>query len=45
MSLIHSCELTGANAFDYLRQLQCHAAELIANPSAWMPWNYPQRLA
>jgi len=44
MSLIHSCELAGANAFDYLIQLQRHAAELTANPAAWMPWNYRQHL-
>ena len=40
MSLIHTCELTGANPFDYLTQLQRHASELADNPSAWMPWNY-----
>jgi transposase len=40
MSLIHSCELAGANPFDYLTQLQRHTSELAANPSAWMPWNY-----
>jgi transposase len=40
MSLVHTCELTGANAFDYLTELQRHASELVANPSAWMPWNY-----
>ncbi len=45
MSLIHTCELAGANAFDYLSQLQRHAVELEANPAAWMPWNYQQRLA
>ena len=45
MSLIHTCELAGANAFDYLSQLQRHAVELAANPSAWMPWNYHQHLA
>lgn len=45
MSLIHTCELAGANAFDYLTQLQRHARELAANPSAWMPWNYQERLA
>jgi hypothetical protein len=28
------------NAFDYLSQLQRHTAELAANPTAWMPWNY-----
>jgi hypothetical protein len=28
MSLIHTCELNGANPFDYLTELQRHAAEL-----------------
>jgi transposase len=45
MSLIHTCELAGVNAFDYLSQLQRHAAELRDNPAAWMPWNYQQHLA
>ena len=39
MSLIHTCELNGANPFDYLTELQRHAAELAAHPPAWMPWN------
>ncbi len=39
MSLIHTCELADANPFDYLNELQRHASELAANPSAWMPWN------
>jgi transposase len=42
MSLIHTCELCGANAFEYLTELQKHAAELACNPAKWMPWNYPQ---
>jgi transposase len=44
MSLIHSCELNGANAFDYLTELQKHSAELAKNPAAWMPWNYGEAL-
>jgi transposase len=40
MSLIHTCELCGGNPFDYLTELQKHAAELKQNPSSWMPWNY-----
>ena len=40
MSLIHTCQLCGANPFDYLTALQNHAAELSANPARWMPWNY-----
>jgi transposase len=45
MSLIHTCELNGINAFDYLTELQRHAAELSANPSEWLPWNYRETLA
>ena len=44
MSLIHTCEVNGANPFDYLTALQKHAAELARNPSAWMPWNYSETL-
>ena len=45
MSLIHTADLAGANAFDYLTALQRHAAELTQAPAAWMPWNYRQSLA
>jgi len=44
MSLIHSCELCGANAFDYLTELQGHAVELASRPARWMPWNYRETL-
>ncbi len=44
MSLIHTCQLCGANSFDYLIQLQRHARELAACPAAWMPWNYRDTL-
>jgi transposase len=44
MSLIHTCELNGANPFDYLIELQKHASELVKNPAAWMPWNYQETL-
>ena len=44
MSLIHSCQLCGANSFDYLTELQRHAQELAASPAEWMPWNYRQAL-
>jgi len=43
MSLIHTCELAGANPFDYLTELQRHVSELVAKPSAWMPWNFLQQ--
>ena len=44
MSLIHTAELSGANTFDYLVELQRHAKELKENPSEWMPWNYQETL-
>jgi transposase len=44
MSLIYTCQLCGANAFDYLTELDRHAKELSANPQDWMPWNYRQTL-
>ena len=40
MSLIHTCELCGANPFDYLNELPRHATELKRSPQEWMPWNY-----
>jgi transposase len=43
-SLIHTCELVGANPFDYLTEIQRHAQELAAKPAEWMPWNYRQTL-
>jgi transposase len=45
MSLIHTCQLCGANSFDYLTELQRHAGELEVNPAEWMPWNYRETLA
>lgn len=45
MSAIHTCELNGANPFDYLTALQRQAAALRTMPSAWMPWNYQETLA
>jgi hypothetical protein len=44
MSLIHTCELNGANPFEYLTELLRHSAELLAHPAEWMPWNYRQTL-
>jgi hypothetical protein len=42
MTLIHTCQLCGAN--DYLTQVQRHASKLAAKPAEWMPWNYRQTL-
>jgi transposase len=44
MSLIHTCQLCGANSLDYLIEIQRHARELAARPSEWMPWNYRDTL-
>jgi transposase len=44
MSLIHTCELGGADPFDYLTQLQRHAEDVFRNPKDWMPWNYRESL-
>ena len=45
MNLIHTCQLCGANSFDYMIELQRHAHELQANPAEWMPWNYRETIA
>ena len=45
MSLIYTCQLSGANPFEYLTELQRHSEELAANPREWMPWNYKETLA
>jgi transposase len=45
MSLIHTCQLCGANSFDYLIELQRHVRELAVCPAEWMPWNYRDTLA
>jgi transposase len=45
MSLIYTCELNGAGAFDYLNRLQLGAADVTEHPDRWMPWNYRDNLA
>jgi hypothetical protein len=44
MSLIHTCQLNGVNPFDYLTELQTHAADLACRPQDRMPWNYRETL-
>jgi hypothetical protein len=44
MSLIHSCELNGANPFDYLTELQRHSAELRAGAFTFAPAPPPAAL-
>ena len=45
MSFIHTCELNGVNAFDYLTELQRHSEAVKRNPAGWMPWNYREAVA
>jgi hypothetical protein len=40
MTLIHTAELNGINAFDYLVALLRHPKEIAERPGEWMPWNY-----
>jgi transposase len=40
MSLIYTCQLNGANPFDYLNSLQRNAMAVAVAPANWMPWNY-----
>lgn len=40
MSLIHTCELCGVNAFDYLTALLRVGERTAADPVKWLPWNY-----
>ena len=44
MSLIHTAELNGENAFDYLVALLRHPVQIAANPAEWMPWNFRMTL-
>ena len=44
MSLIHTCELEGVNAFEYLVALQQHANAVKETPGAWLPWTYRETL-
>jgi len=44
MSLIHTCRLNGENPLDYITGLQKYSADVFANPSRWLPWNYKDRL-
>jgi len=44
MSLIYTCQRSGADPFHYLTALQRHAAALTATPLDWLPWNYRDTL-
>jgi hypothetical protein len=40
-SVIATCLQAGINALEYLVAVQNHRPQVFANPSAWLPWNYP----
>ncbi len=40
MTLIHTAELHGVNAFEYLTTLLRHARDLADDPGAWLPWTF-----
>ena len=44
LSLIHTAELCGANAFDYLNTLSRNAKLVAKTPADWLPWNYRETL-
>jgi hypothetical protein len=44
MSLIVTCQLAGANPFDYLTEIQRNVAAVAKDPASWMPWNYRAKL-
>ncbi len=43
-SLIFTAAQNDINPHDYLTMLLKHEGEVINNPSAWLPWNYKERL-
>jgi len=43
-SVIASCVQAGGKALDYLVAVQDHRQEVVANPGAWLPWNYEAAL-
>jgi len=45
MSMIHTCELCGANPFEYLVTLRENSDAVKDQPASWMPWNYQQSLS
>lgn len=45
MSLIHTCNLSKVNPFEYLKTLQQHSSEIFRDPDNWMPWNYDKSIS
>ena len=42
MTLIHTCNLSKINPFDYLTELHKNTSAIFKNPKLWMPWNYKE---
>ena len=40
MSLVQTCRLNRANPFAYILKQVLHSAEVKADPTRWMPWNF-----
>ncbi len=45
MSLLHTAELSGENAFEYLTALLENEADVATDPAAWLPWTFRATLA
>jgi transposase len=43
-SLIETCRLNGINPLDYLGALMENRSAVFAEPAAWLPWSYRDRL-
>jgi transposase len=43
-SVIATCLQAGVNALEYLVAVQDNRQAVLANPAAWLPWNYPAAL-
>lgn len=44
LSIIKTCDISEANAFDYMVAIQKNFELVRSNPDNWMPWNYTQNL-
>lgn len=44
MSLVSTCILHKIDPFQYLTETERHAAQVAADPMAWLPWNYERTL-
>jgi hypothetical protein len=45
MSVIRTCQDNGVNPFEYLADVGRNASAVAADPEAWLPWTWAERLA